>query len=266
MIVLTVTNTKGGTGKTTSTVSLAGALAEAGRVLVIDLDPQGSATRWLHGPERGDGGREVARQYQDRPLRVLTSDLPIAEAIVETDHAGIDLLPGNATLEQAARTLASEPGGDSALASLLRNDLDADRYHFVLIDTPPTTGTLSSSALLAADALLIPVEARHLGLEGLARILTTTQRLARRLNRDIPVAAVLVCRLDRRNQEAPMIASQVREFLAAQHPGVPVHELRENVRLSTAASAHIPITLFDARAAGAIDYRRVAADLVDRFG
>lgn len=266
MNILTVTNTKGGTGKTTSTVSLAGALAEAGRgVLVVDLDPQGSATRWLHGPERDEEGRESPRQYGNLPMRVLTRDLALEEGIVSTDHEGIDLLPANATLEQAARALAAEPGGDAELGALL-GGLDPDRYEFVLIDTPPTTGTLSSSALLAANALIIPVEARYMGLEGLAKILTTAERLALRFNRELPVAAVLICRLDRRNREGPERANQVRDFMASKHPGVPVHEVRENVRLSAAASSHQPITSFDPGATGAVDYRQVAVDLIERFG
>lgn len=266
MKILTVTNHKGGTAKTTTTVSLAGALAEAGRrVLVVDLDPQGSATRWLDGPTTDGSGRPVAPQYGDHPRRALTGDIELAEAIVETEHEGVDLLPANATLEQAARQLATEPGGDAILGAMLRKTIDPERYAYVLIDTPPAAGTLSSSALLAADLLLIPVEARHLALEGLARILTTVQRLGVRLDREVPIAALLLCRLDRRNQDSPRIAEHVREFVAQAQSGLPIHEIRENVTLSVAASHHQPITAYDGRSTGSADYRTVARDLLQRF-
>ncbi|MFW6012357.1 MAG: ParA family protein [bacterium] len=266
MKIVTITNHKGGTAKTTTAVSLAGALAEVGHpVLVIDLDPQGSATRWLHGPTNNDAGRLVAPQYDDRPRRALTGEIDLADAIIETEHDGIHLLPANATLEQAARELATEPGGDAILRALLSNGLDPQHYHYVLIDTPPAAGTLSSSALLAADLLVIPVEARHLALEGLARILTTIKRLALRLEREVPIAALLLCRLDRRNKDSPRIAEHVTDFVRQAQPGLPIHEIRENVTLSVAAAHHQPITSYDGRSTGAEDYRKVTRDLVKRF-
>lgn len=248
--VLAVVNHKGGTGKTTTAVNLAGALAELGRrVLVVDLDPQASATRWLAPPE-------PVPDFGDRPFRVLEGSLPVSEAVVATAH-GVDLLPANATLHQAARALAGEPASDAALRTALRS-LPPDAYDLVLVDCPPHEGFLSANALLAATGLLIPVETRVLALEGLASLLAKVRRLGGRLGREISIAAVLACRLDRRTAHAPWVAEVVREYVEAEFPGVPSLTVRENVALSDAAAAREPIVRFRPRAAGAQDYRAVA--------
>ena len=245
-----VVNHKGGTGKTTTAVSLAAALAELGhRVLLVDLDPQASATRWL-GPAGGDG------DFGERPYRVLEGTLPAGEAVVATRH-GVDLLPANATLRQAERALAGEPASDAALRTALRG-LPGGAYGVVVIDSPPHEGYLSANALLAASGLVIPVETRILALEGLASMIAKIRRLGARLDREIPIAAILACRLDRRTAHAPWVAESIRGFFAEEFPGVPCLEIRENVALSDAAAEREPITTFRPRATGAEDYRAVA--------
>lgn len=261
MKTFTIANRKGGTGKTTTVVSLAGALAEAGhRVLVIDLDPQGSATDWL-----ATGPASPLRDFGDRPYRVLDGDLGIHDALVATHH-GIELLPANDSLQHGARSLAGEPGADWVLRGALdryqrSSSAAAPAADFVLIDTPPQPGFLASAAMLAADGMILPIEARHMGLKGLAKILTQASRLAR-IHQAVPVAALAVCRLDRRTRQGPAIARQVRAFAAAHLPGAPVLDVRENVTLSEAAAAHAPITTFAPRSAGAEDYRALAGLLV----
>jgi chromosome partitioning protein len=249
-VVLAVVNHKGGVGKTTTTVNLAAALADLGhRVLVVDLDPQGSTTRWLV-PE------DAAPDFGDRPFRVLEGTLSASEAIVPTPH-GVGLLPAAVALRHAARTLAGEPASDASLRTALRA-LPNDAYDVVLIDCPPHEGFLSANALLAATGLLIPVETRVLALQGLASMVAKIRSLAARLDREIPIAAVLACRLDRRTAHAPWVAETIRAFLNDQFPGVPLVEIRENVALSDAAAARQPITRYRPGATGAEDYRALA--------
>lgn len=249
-VVLAVVNHKGGVGKTTTTVSLAGALADLGhRVLVADLDPQASATRWLLP-------RDPAPDFSDRPFRVLEGSLSVSEATVPTPH-GLDLLPANVSLHQAARTLAGELGWDACLRSALRR-LPEGVYDVVLLDCPPHEGFLAANALLAATALLIPVETRVLALQGLASMVAKIRHLGARLDREISIAAVLACRLDRRTAHAPWVAQSVRAFLEDQFPDVPLLVIRENVALSDAAAAREPITRYRPRATGAEDYRALA--------
>jgi len=257
MKILTVANRKGGTAKTTTVVSLAGALAEAGhRVLVLDLDPQGSTTDWL-----AFGPGAPLRDFGDRPFRVLDGQVPLADAILTTRH-GIDLLPANDSLQHAARSLAGEPGGDWVLHGALEGfertaRAEGSAPDVVLIDTPPQPGFLANAALLAAGALVIPIEARHLSLKALAKFFFRVQRLGR-VRQALPIAALAVCRLDRRTRQGPTVARQVRAFAAAHLPEVPVCDIRENVTLSEAAAAHQPITVHAPRATGAEDYRTLA--------
>lgn len=257
MIRLAVVNHKGGTGKTTTAVNLSAALAELGRrVLLVDLDPQGSATRWLD-PLPAEGEAEV--NHGDLPYRVLEGSLPVVEA-VEATGFGFDRLPGNASLRRAARALAGEPASDASLRGVLRG-LPERRYDFVVIDCPPHEGFLSANALVAANALVIPVETRVLALQGLASLIAKIRRLGVRLERELPIAAILACRLDRRTSHAPWVAETIREYVGAEFPGVPVLSVRENVALSDAAAARVPVTVFRDRSAGAEDYRRVAGSV-----
>lgn len=251
---LAVVNHKGGTGKTTTAVNLSAALAELGRrVLLVDLDPQGSATRWLD-PLPAEGEAEV--DHGDLPYRVLEGSLPVMEAVSATGF-GFDRLPGNASLRRAARALAGEPASDASLRGVLRG-LPDGAYDFVVIDCPPHEGFLSANALVAADALVIPVETRVLALQGLASLIAKIRRLEARLERELPIAAILACRLDRRTGHAPWVAETIREYVGVEFPGVPVLTVRENVALSDAAAARVPVTVFRDRSAGAEDHRRVA--------
>jgi chromosome partitioning protein len=257
---LAVVNHKGGTGKTTTAVNLSAALAELGKsVLLVDLDPQGSATRWLDPlPAEGEAEGEAEVDHGDLPSRVLEGSLPVMEAVdaVGATGFGFDRLPGNASLRRAARALAGEPASDASLRGVLRG-LPQGRYDFVVIDCPPHEGFLSANALVAADALVIPVETRVLALQGLASLIAKIRRLGVRLERELPIAAILACRLDRRTSHAPWVAETIREYCEAEFPGVPVLTVRENVALSDAAAARMPVTVFRPGSAGAEDYRGV---------
>lgn len=256
MKIFAVTNSKGGSCKTTSAVSIAGALAELGRrVLLVDMDPQASATRWLLG----------GQDHGDQPQRLLEGELPVDQAVVHTDDEHLDLLPANASLDRAARALSGQPAADRSLYAALRR-LDPSRYDAVLIDCPPHAASfLGSNALLASDALVVPVETRAMALQGLASTIASAGRLEALLDRSVPIVAILACRLDRRTAQSPEVAEQIREYVEAHLPEVPVVPVRENVTLSDAFAAQLPVTSYAPRSSGAEDYRVVARTLLDRL-
>lgn len=252
---LAVANQKGGAGKTTTTVSVAAALAELGlRVLVVDLDGQCSATAWI-GPDP-KGGRGLFDVLTDEP------DADLAGLVVASLVEGVDLVPGAAKLAGLDRAMAGEAGAHA----ILRRELEAlpeGRWDVVLIDCPPALGLALVSALYAADGVLIPVEASTMALAGLDELGRTLASVRDRLERDVNVAGVLVCRVDPRTVLARDLAERLeRRFGAA----VLRASIRETIRLREAPAWRQPITTYDPGGNGAADYRDAARELAGRLG
>lgn len=242
-------NQKGGSCKTTTVVSLGGALGEKGkRVLVVDLDSQASASSWLG--VRGDG----------RGLfEVFTDNGNLADMVRETPVPGVDLVPGSAWLAGLERTLAAEPGAETIFRRALRRL--PDRWDFVFVDCPPSLGLLSVSALVACREVFVPVEASTMALGGLASLLQTVERVKERLNPDLEITALLVCRTDSRTNLSKDVVEKLRERFGDL---VLKTTIRETVRLREAWSFSKPVTLYAPRSPGAEDYRRAAAELLKR--
>ena len=249
MRTIAVTNQKGGSGKTTSAVNLAAALGEKGRrVLVVDLDPQASASAWL-GVK--DGGKGL--------LEVFTGEARLEDLVVPTSAEGVDLVPSSAWLANAEKALAGEPGAETVLRRAVARL--GNRWDFVLIDCPPALGLLTVSALTAADEVLVPLEASAMALAGLAGLTRTVELVADRLNPGLSIAAVLACRVDGRTNLSKDVVDSLRASLGEK---VLKTVVRENVRLREAWSFGQPITVYDGRSAGAEDYRAAAAELLRR--
>lgn len=249
MHTIAVTNQKGGTAKTTTAVNLAAALGERGvPTLLIDLDPQASASGWLDAA----GAHGL--------LDALTDDAHALEELVhETPAPGVHLIPASTDLAHADRELRAQPGGELALHQLV-DELPPGRWQWAILDCPPQIGTLTACGLLAADAVLIPVEMSSMALAGLGALLTTLQR-ARRGNPDLTIAGILACRVDYRT----LISRQIVRQLAAQFPEFKLSTvIRERVRLREAFSHQLPITLYDPAGDAAADYRRLAGELLRR--
>lgn len=249
MKTLAVTNQKGGSGKTTTAVNLAAALGERGlRVLVVDMDPQASASAWL-GVK--DGGREL--------LEVLTSNVHLSDIVHETPAKGVELVPASSWLASAEKMLAGEPGAELVFRKALRR-LPA-RWDYVLVDCPPALGLLTVSALAAVDEVFVPVELSPMALAGVARLRETVDLVRDRLNPDLELSHLLACRADTRTKLARDIIAALRESL---HEKVLFTVIRETVRIREAWSYALPITLYDPTGAGAEDYRAAAAEVVKR--
>ncbi len=253
MRVIAVVNQKGGTAKTTTAVSLAVALAELHqRVVLIDLDPQGSATLWLgHSPTTG--------------LADVLSDGQRLDSILEvTKVEGLELVPASKALTNADRVLSGEPGIQTALRTALTTLPPRD---FVLIDCQPSLGLLSVMALAAAPEALVPVGAGSMELEGLAELTRTVGKVRDRLNPSLKISAVLACRIDKRGASLTRISAGVLDSLRRHFPAELLDTMIfESTRLKEAPSHHLPISQYDPNGQATKSYRAAAEELLNRRG
>lgn len=249
MRTIAVTNQKGGAAKTTTTVNLAAAFGEKGhRTLVIDLDPQASASAWLGAQESGPGAGL---------LEVFTDNGNLADLVRETTSPGVDLVPSSRTLGKAEPALAGEAGAQAILRDAIKK-LPRDRWELVLIDCPPSLGLLSVSALVACREVLVPVTAHAMSLAGLAELQATLEKVRARMNREVAISAILACRTTRTILSRDVVES-IRERFG---PLLLKAAIRESIRLAEAPSRRQPITLYDANGTGAEDYRAAAAEVL----
>lgn len=245
-----VTSQKGGSGKTTAAINLAAALGEQGtRVLVVDLDPQASASSWLGVHEDGRG-----------LLDVFTGATTLGALVRDTAVENVALVPASSWLVGVDRALAGEPGAETILRRAVAK-LPA-RWDLLFFDCPPALGLLAVSALVAARSILVPVEASALGLAGLAGLLQTVETVRDRLNPALDVGAILASRVDTRTNLGRDVVEQLRQ----RFPTLVLQTtIRESVRLKEAWSFAQPITRYAPASSGAEDFRAAAAELVTRL-
>jgi chromosome partitioning protein len=248
--IIAVTNQKGGVGKTTTCVNLSAALAEVHRkVLLIDLDPQGHATM---------GSGVDKKEVRPTGCEVLLQEVPIDEAILKLPH-GYDLLPGNADLTAAEMRLMPQPGREMRLKSLLAPI--RDRYHYIIMDCPPSLGVLTLNALAAADSVLIPIQCEFFALDGLSALLETIKAVRGTVNPDLRMEGLLRTMFDVRNNLGNEVSGQL-----TRHFGERVFRtiVPRNVRLAEAPSHGQPITGYDRSSRGAVAYLGLAGEILRR--
>ena len=249
MRAIAIVNQKGGVGKTTTTVNLAAALADAGRkVLVIDLDPQHSASTWYKAIQQGRGAYDLFTDPQAE----------LAAYLMDTAVGGVSIIPSSPLMYNVERALASEPGAEHSLKMKLKK-LPAGRFDYLLIDCPPSLGLLTVNALTAVDEVFVPVEAHVLGLHGLDKLVQTVGIVKERLNPSLAITGIVACRVKAQTRHAQEVMNDIR----GRFPDVFFQTtIRENVRLTECPSQGIPITAYAPTSHGAEDYRKLAQEVI----
>jgi len=247
--VIAVLNQKGGVGKTTSTINIAAGIAKSGKsVLVVDLDPQANAT----------SGFSVDKTTLNSSIYdVLVSAQPIAKTIVQTNTQGIDIVPATTSLAAAEQELVSVMSRET----VLKQALNGLTYDVVLIDCPPSLGLLSINALVAADKVLIPVQAEFYALEGLGLLIQTIQRVQAGLNPGLQLLGIVMTMVDSRNALSGQVIDEVKK-----HFGDYVFDthIPRNVRLAESPSFGKTIFEHDKWSKGARAYKALTKEILIR--
>lgn len=258
--IFTISNQKGGVGKTTTTVNLSAAMARAGmNVLVIDIDPQGNASTALNIPHGSDENSIYDVLLDDLEIQDVVQDCPdidglqVAPATIELAGAEIELVSLVAREQRLSRALAAY--------FKYREQQGLERLDYIFIDCPPSLGLLTVNAFVAATEVLIPIQTEYYALEGLSQLVKNINMIQKHLNADLRVSTILLTMYDGRTRLATQVADEVREYFPTEVLGAVIPR---NVRISEAPSFQQSVLTYDPQSSGALSYREAAAEIAER--
>ena len=249
--IISVTNQKGGVGKTTTAINLAACLALSGqKVLIIDIDPQGNASSGL--------GVNL-RENQKGIYELLAGDASLDQVIYPTEIDTLKIIPSNVDLAGAEIELVGRDHREKILSMAL-NGVNAE-YEFIVIDCPPSLGLLTLNALTVSQSVLIPMQCEYYALQGLSHLLKTLQRIKKSINPNLKVEGILLTMYDNRTLLTSQVENQVKKYFSE---FLMKTIIPRNIRLSEAPSHGKPIVLYANRSKGSDSYVELAQEVIQR--
>ena len=246
--IISISNQKGGVGKTTTTINLATSLAAVKKnVLIIDADPQGNASTGL-GLSYNDRKPSIYEMIHEKKL--------LEHGIKDTLIPGLKIIPSNTDLAAAEVELTNFENREFVLKSIFG---EIKNFDFIFIDCPPALGLLTINSLVASDSALIPLQSEFFALEGLSALMQTIKLIQQNFNKELKIEGILLTMLDKRNSLSSLVETDVRE-----HFGDKVYKttIPRNVKISEAPSHGKPALIYDTQAAGSLAYIELAKEVI----